>query len=115
MKERFLNRLWPAVAVLLCALGAWAVSLVQWRSWQLFVPFVFLLLVLALGAVYGRIVGILGSIIAALIFARFMYEPIGSVWIDQHAARSSLAWMILTGVSLSYLLLPASTGHRNQR
>lgn len=115
MKTQLFDRLWAALALLFCALAAWAVSLVQWRSWRLFVPFAFLILVLALGALYGRTVGILGSIVAALIFAHFMYEPLGSVWVDQRAARSSIAWMLLAGVSLSYLLLPASTGHRKHR
>ncbi len=109
MKHFVLNRLLSALALLLCAFAAWAVSLVQWRtSWRLFIPFVFLTFVLALGAMYGRMVGILGSIIAALVFARFMYEPLGSLRVEHQAARSSLAWMLLAGVTLSFLLLPAS-------
>ncbi len=115
MNRQWFDRLWAALALLLCALAARAVSLIHWRSWAMFVPFVFLLLVLALGAVYGRMVGILGSIIAALVFAHFLYEPIGSVRVDSHDARSALAWMLLAGVSLSYLLLPSSAGHRRHR
>jgi K+-sensing histidine kinase KdpD len=115
MKSQIFDRLWAALALLICAFAAWAVSLVQWRSWRYVVPFAFLIVVLALGAIYGRTVGILGSVIAALIFARFLYEPIGSVWIDQRAARSNIAWMLLTGVSLSYLLLPASASHHKHR
>lgn len=114
MKPLWLERLWRALALLLCALGAWAFSLVPWRtSLRVFVPFAFLLIVLALGLVYGRMVGILGSIIAALVFARFMYEPVGSIRVDQQTARASLAWMLLAGVSLSFLLLPSSP--RQQR
>jgi len=115
MKIFPLDRLGRVLALVVCGLAAWGVSLVQWRaSWRVFVPFVFLLLVLLLGALYGRTVGILGSIIAALVFAHSMYEPVGSLYVDQQAARSSLAWMLLAGVSLSYLLLPSSShGHRH--
>ncbi len=115
MKQELLDRLGKALALLVCALSAWAISLIHWRSLRLFVPFAFLVLVLALGAVYGRTVGILGSIVAALVFARYLYEPIGSLHIDQHDARSSLAWMLLAGISLSFLLLPASAGHHRHR
>lgn len=114
MTKQCFDRLWSALAVLLCAIAAWAVSLIQWRSWRVFVPFAFLLFVLALGFVYGRMVGILGSIIAALVFAHSLYEPIGSLRVEQQTARSSLAWMLLAGVSLSYLLLPSST-HRQHK
>jgi K+-sensing histidine kinase KdpD len=109
------DRLWRVLALLLCSLAAWGVSMVHWRaSWRGFVPFGFLLLVLALGAMYGRTVGILGSVIAALVFAHSMYEPVGSLYVDQQAARSSLAWMLLAGVSLSFLLLPPSASHHRK-
>jgi K+-sensing histidine kinase KdpD len=67
--------------------------------------------VLALGMLFGRTVGILGSIIGALVFARSLYVPLGSFSIQDQGARSGVAWMLLAGVTLSYLLLPS---HRDQ-
>ena len=82
--------------------------LIKWKSpLQEFVPFAILGIVLLLGMVFGRSVGMLGSVIAALIFAYSMYEPLGSLRIADQGARSGVAWMLLAGITLSYLLLPA--------
>jgi K+-sensing histidine kinase KdpD len=108
------HSLWLVVALSACALAAWSATLVRWRSpLQEVVPFAILGVVLALGLVFGRSVGILGSVIAASIFAYTMY-PQGSLRIADPGARSLVAWMLLAGVSLSYLLLPAH-GDRTKR
>jgi K+-sensing histidine kinase KdpD len=107
--------LWLVVALAACALAAWSATLVRWRSpVQEIVPFAILCVVLALGMIFGRPVGILGSVIAAAIFACAMYPPLGSLRIADLGARSLVAWMLLAGVTLSYLLLPAH-GDRTKR
>ncbi len=108
MKKKVVAQIGPVAAVVVCAVGAWAVTLVHWKPpAQELVPFAFLAIVFALGMLFGRTVGILGSIIAALVFAHSMYQPVGSFRVTDQSARSGLAWMLLAGVSLSYLLLPS--------
>jgi K+-sensing histidine kinase KdpD len=110
--KRYLARhLGPAIGVALCAAGAWAVTLFKWQSARELVPVVFLVFVLALGMLFGRTVGILGSIIGALMFARSLYLPLGSFRVSDPGARSGIAWMLLAGVTLSYLLLPSQGDH----
>jgi K+-sensing histidine kinase KdpD len=108
--KKMLTRLWrPALALCLCAAGAWSLTLIQWEeSLRMFVPFAFLAIILLLGALYGRLVGILGSVIAAGVFAHSMFPPLGSVRVGEQGARAAVAWMLLTGVVLSFLLLPSS-------
>jgi K+-sensing histidine kinase KdpD len=107
MKKFFANHLGRAAGVALCAAAAWTVTLVPWQSARGFIPTVFLVFVLGLGMLFGRMVGILGSIIGALVFARSLYVPLGSFSIHDQGARAGVAWMLLAGVTLSYLLLPS--------
>ena len=115
MKERIANAALASSVLLLCAAAAWSVSQFGWKHpYQLLLPFVFLVVVLALGSRYGRAVGMLGSITSALIFAHALYRPVGSFFVAEQAARSALAWALLAGVTLSFLLLPtgAEVQHR---
>jgi K+-sensing histidine kinase KdpD len=98
-------------AVMACGLTAWGATLVKWSSNREVVPIVFLMVVLALGLMLGRTVGILGSIVGALVFAYSLYAPVGSFRIQDQGARSAVAWMLLGGVTLSYLLLPSHHDH----
>lgn len=70
-------------------------------------PIAFVIVVLVIAQVFGATAGILGSIIAAVIFAVWLYPPLGRVGVQDSAARAGLAWMILAGTSLSFLLAPA--------
>lgn len=117
------TRLWntrfrdgKAVPLALCALVAWALSLLPWDvATKVFLPFVFLVVILAMGAYWGRDVGMLASVISATVFAWVLYRPVNSLAVDNPQARSSLAWMLLAGVSLSFLLLPPGGFPREHR
>ena len=105
-KHRVLDKVSLFLALGACALAAWSATLVRWNSpAHKVVPFAVLSVVLFLGFIFGRKVGIIGSIIAAAIFA-YAYHPAGSLRVADQSARSGLAWMLLAGVTLSYLLLP---------
>jgi K+-sensing histidine kinase KdpD len=69
-------------------------------------PFAFVLVIVAIAARYGVMVGILGSIGSALIFAHLLYSPFNSFRVDDVTARASLAWMVLGGIAIPYLLIP---------
>ena len=116
MKTALANGALAGAALVACALAAWSVSQFGWQpSHRLLLPFIFLAVVLVLGFRYGRLVGILGSIISALIFAFALYQPVGSFAVTDMAARSSLAWAILAGVSASFLLLPAMRDRHHRK
>ena len=109
-RVQFGNAVLTAALLLLCATAAWTVSQLGWgHAQRVWLPFVFLILVLLLGARYGRTVGMLGTIVAALIFAHSLYLPTGSLAIKDQSARQILAWTVLLGVSTSFLLLPTNT------
>ena len=96
-----------ASALLLCGIAAWSVSQFGWDpAHRTLVPFAFLGLVLFLGSRYGRAVGMLGSVISVVVFAFALYQPVGSLAVADDSAKSSLAWAMLAGVTVSFLLLP---------
>lgn len=73
---------------------------------RVFLPFLFVIVIVAIAARYGVMVGILGSIVSAVIFAHLLYSPLHSIEVDDITARASLAWMILGGIAIPYLVLP---------
>lgn len=78
------------------------------RSTRAMLPFLFIAVLVVLAGRYGVVVSVLGSASAALIFAHYLYAPVGSVKIDAATERSSLAYMVLIAISVSYLLFPGS-------
>jgi K+-sensing histidine kinase KdpD len=76
------------------------------RPHRVLLPFLFVIVIVAIAARYGVMVGILGSIVSAIIFAHELYSPLHSIAVDDVAARASLAWMILGGIAIPYLVLP---------
>jgi K+-sensing histidine kinase KdpD len=118
--RQFLNEFGrPAAGLLLCAGLALAVALFAApRPWRGIVPLAFAVVIILLAARYGRPVALFGSVAAALIFAWVLYQPLGSIRVDDHTEKSSLAWMLLSSITLSYLLLPGKPGrgdHSNQQ
>jgi len=79
---------------------------------KVFLPLWFVAVLVALAVRYGIMVGIAGSLLSAAIFATTLFSPVGSLWISDHAARQNLAWMVLGGVALSYLLAPGDSARR---
>lgn len=97
----------PAAGSLLCAALAWAVSVYAApRPWRGTVPLGFAVVIILLAARYGRPVALFGSVAAALIFASVLYQPLASLRVENREERSSIAWMLLSSIAVSYLLLP---------
>jgi len=101
---RTLTGLFLAVAAAFIAAGLFSHS-----SFRLFVPLGFVFVLMVLAARFGLIVSVLGSLVAAIVFAHRLYLPIGNIQVEPAAARASLGWMILAAVALSYLLFPPRT------
>ena len=105
MFQRYSGPLHVLVGLALCsASAALAAALFASRPSRLVVPLVFVFVLLLIAIRYGAMVGILGSVIAAAIFAWFLYPPAHSLVVSDASERSHLAWMVLAGVTLSYLL-----------
>jgi len=98
----------PTIAGLaLCAMAAATTAITfDQTPWRGMVPLVFLIVILALAILCGTAAGIVGTLISALIFAYWLYPPIGNLAVQNAGARSSLAWMLLGGLVISYLLAP---------
>jgi K+-sensing histidine kinase KdpD len=101
------------IGALLCAVtAAGATALAAGHSWQAWIPLVFVAMLLVVSAVFGMHAGILGTLLSAIIFAEFLFHPVGSFRIANEAARSNLAWMLLLGISFSFLFAPPTGGLR---
>src|SRR6516162_9849506 len=69
-----------AVGVIVCGLAALVASAVAaGHSWQNLVPLVFIVVLLVIARIFGSKAGILGTVLAALIFASFLFAPTRSI------------------------------------
>jgi K+-sensing histidine kinase KdpD len=97
----------------LCAIASVAVSAVSLgHSWQEWAPLAFVIVLLLTAALFGALAGILGTILSAIIFATFLFRPLGSILVSSAAARANLAWMLLVGMSYALLFAPPHGGLR---
>jgi K+-sensing histidine kinase KdpD len=105
--SRLLSLLDTAIGTLLCASVALVLALVfnQTRL-EFALPLICLAVVLAVAARFGVATGVLGSIVSAFLFAYFVYSPEGSFHIASPDARANVSWLLLGGISLSFLFTP---------
>jgi Kef-type K+ transport system membrane component KefB len=68
------------------------------------IPLLFVPVIVATAAIFGRSAGILGSLASGLIFALFLFVPLHSWSVTETAARNNLGWMLLAGIALSYFV-----------
>jgi K+-sensing histidine kinase KdpD len=80
-------------------------ALVFWNShYQILAPVLFTCVVVVVAMRFGRVVGIVGTLIGAALFAVWLYPPLGSLRVTSAEARGSLNALLLGGLVLSYLL-----------
>jgi K+-sensing histidine kinase KdpD len=105
--RKVLSVLDTAIGTLLCASVALVLALVfnQTRL-ELALPLVCLAVIVAVAARFGVATGVLGSIISALLLAYFVYSPEDSFRIANSDARANISWLLLGGISLSFLFTP---------
>ncbi len=88
-----------------CAIAAAALSpVVSQTPLASFAPLIFLIVIFLVAARFGNYAGMIGTIIAALIFELFLFEPRFSLLVSDAAARNHLIWMVVIGVVISDLL-----------
>lgn len=99
----------------ICAVAALAASAVAaGHRWQVWVPLVFSAVLLFIALLFGSRAGVLGTVVATVIFAAFLFNPLRSVRVADAAARSNLGWMLLIGIGFSFLFAPPSSRLRRQ-
>lgn len=112
---KLLKVLNTAIGTLLCASAALALALIfnQTRL-ELALPLISLAVVVAVAARFGVATGVLGSILSALLLAYFVYAPEHSFHISSPDARANISWLLLGGISLSFLFTPRREGSTKQ-
>src|SRR3954464_7018455 len=92
------------IGVVICA---WSAALMcfffQSHHTKYLLPLGFIFIVLLVAMRCGVSAGIIGSVVAAIIFAVFLSQLWESVMISTPAARGNIGWMLLGGLVLSYL------------
>jgi K+-sensing histidine kinase KdpD len=102
-----------ALGVILCSVAALVTAAVSaGRPWSIFVPLFFTVVLLVIAGFFGSHAGIVGTVIAALIFAGFLYGPLKSIHVANDSARANLGWMLLIGIAFSFLFAPPTSGLR---
>jgi K+-sensing histidine kinase KdpD len=66
-------------------------------------PVAFVLLTVLIARFFGTMAGVLGTIAAAVVFATYLFPPVPSIHVATQQARDSLNWLLLGGISLSFL------------
>lgn len=111
--QRRVRRPHSITGIVLCAGAAGAVSAVAaGHAWQVWVPLVFSIVLLLIALFFGLRAGILGTLLAALVFAVFLFSPRGSIHVSNDIARTNLGWMLLIGLAFSLLFAPPTSGFR---
>jgi K+-sensing histidine kinase KdpD len=73
-------------------------------SFRIFLPLLFLGIVVVVAIRFGNMVGVVGTIAATLIFAAFLFELKLSLAVNDMAARMNLIWMLIVGLIVSELV-----------
>lgn len=103
VSSKLSSLLFTVAGAFCCGIAAVAATLFAPHSSRAVVPILFIVFIAALAAYFGVAAGVIGTLLATVVFATFMYPPIGSVTVQVPAGRAALAWMVLGGISLSYL------------
>jgi K+-sensing histidine kinase KdpD len=108
-----LRRLDLMIGGLVCAVAALGASfLAAGHPWGVSVPLLFSAVVLLTAMRYGARAGIAGTLLAAVIFAVFLFKPPGRIQAANETARANLIWMLLMGIVFSFLFAPPRSGVR---
>ena len=64
-------------------------------------PLIFLLVLALIARGFGTLATFLGTLLAAVIFAWFLFPPVGSIHIGDADARRALLWMLMLGLVIA--------------
>jgi K+-sensing histidine kinase KdpD len=102
-----------AIGGLVCALAALAFSAAaNGHAWKNLAPLIFTGVLLIIAGLFGARAGIIGTVLAGMIFASFLFNPMGNIQVADESARGNLGWMMLIGIGFSFLFAPPTSGIR---
>ena len=93
------------------AIAAVLVVLVRGSARSSLVPIFFIFVVVVCARYFGLLAGIFGSIGASALFALFLFQPYGTLRVNNHEALSNLGLLLFAGIALSY----ANAGRQDDR
>lgn len=109
MLNKFRHPINIAVGTLLSAVFASVLTFLFQRSTlRGSLPLAFVVVLVLLSRYFGVGVSLTGSLAAAIVFAMFLFPPVGSVHVESDGARMNLGWMVLAAVTAAYLLYPTT-------
>ena len=92
-----------AIGAAMCGIAAAALSLLLANvPGKPLLPLLFIIVLVAAALRYGVLSAILGSMMATMIFAYFLFVPVGSFTVKKGDARNNLAWMVVVGIPAAY-------------
>lgn len=92
---------------LLCGtLAIVAAYLFREYSFSLDLPLCFIAVLLVTTVLWGRVAGIVGSIVSAITFTLLLFAPFGSFAVSDAVAKLNLACMLMGGLLLSCFVQP---------
>ncbi len=104
-RARRLRLVNSAIGFVLCGVAASFLAILFFNSrFQILAPILFTFVAVAVAMRFGRVVGILGTLFGAALFALWLYPPFGSLRVSAAQARDSFNVLLLGGLVLSYLL-----------
>ena len=91
------------IGAILCAIvAAVLVFATRGSSLRTSVPLIFIAVIILVALRFGMLASVLGSLFATLLFAYFLFTPVGSFRVQKGQARTNLIWMLLIGVPVGY-------------
>ena len=108
MEERLVrSRFMYLAGGVLCFMAAIVTAVfASGHPWQVVVPLLFTVVLLVVALLFGTRAGVIGTLLAALVFATHLFNPLGSIRIESSAARSNIGWMLMIGIAFSFLFAP---------
>lgn len=101
------DRFKAALGTVLCVALATAVSLMeQSKPGKSALPIWFLAVIMAIVFRFGSLAGIWGTILSGIVFAAYLFEPIGSLAVHNAEQKDNLMWMVLIGLAISIFVHP---------
>lgn len=93
------------LASVVCGIAA---ALLSWffksSTSRALIPLVCLIFIVLVAIRYGARSGIIGSVLATIVFCFALFPPVGALRVEDQTERANVVWMLLGGISLSYLL-----------
>ncbi|HEY3929028.1 MAG TPA: DUF4118 domain-containing protein [Candidatus Koribacter sp.] len=84
------------------AIAAILIFLVRGTHRSALVPVVFIVIIILCARYFGLLAGIIGSVLSTALFAIFLFQPYGSLRVQDSQALSNLGLLLFAGVALSY-------------